>query len=86
MPLYQEYEAKILTEKGIDIRNDGIKRDIELYDPEQSLGIPVEPLKRIQTFLDEYNYLTKSSFKLRYYQVLALLFTEQFFEDHLTSK
>lgn len=85
MALYQEYEAKILTENGIDISNDGTKRDIEYYDSDQMLRLPVEPLKRIQTFLDEYNYLTKSSFKLRYYQVLALLFTEQFFEDHLTS-
>lgn len=85
MALYQEYEAKILTENGIDIQNDGTKRDIELYDRDQMLRLPVEPLKRIQTFLEEYNYLTKSSFKLRYYQVLALLFTEQFFEDHLTS-
>ncbi len=81
MALYQDYEAKILIEKGIDIRNDGIKRDIELYDPDQMLQLPVEPLERIQDFLDDYNYLTGQTFKLRYYQVLALLFTECFFND-----
>ncbi len=85
MALYQEYEAKILTENGIDISNDGTKRDIELYDSDESLRLPFEPLEKIQEFLDEYNYLTKNTFKLRYYQVLALLFTEQFFADHALS-
>ena len=79
MELYHKYETKILTENEIDIRNDGTKRDIELYDPDQTLRLPVEPLKRIQDFLDDYNYLTKNDFELRYYQVLALLFTDQFF-------
>ena len=81
MALYQDYETKILTENRIDIQNDGIKRDIELYDPDYTLQLPVEPLERIQDFLDDYNYLTGQNFKLRYYQVLALLFTECFFAD-----
>ena len=81
MALYQDYETKILTENRIDIQNDGTKRDIELYDPEQTLQLPVEPLERIQDLLDDYNYLTGQTFKLRYYQVLALLFTECFFVD-----
>ena len=81
MALYQDYETKILTENRIDIQNDGTKRDIELYDPDQTLQLPVEPLERIQDFLDDYNYLTGQTFKLRYYQVLALLFTECFFRD-----
>ena len=82
MALYQEYEAKILTENGIDITNDGIKWDIEHYDSEQVLGLPVEPLERIQDFVDDYNSRTKNTFRLRYFQVLALLFTEQFFADY----
>ena len=81
MALYQDYETKILTENRIDIQNDGTKRDIELYDPDQTLQLPLEPLERIQDFLDDYNYLTGQIFKLRYYQVLALLFTECFFAD-----
>ena len=81
MALYQDYETKILTENRIDIQNDGIKEIIGLYDPEQALQLPVEPLERIQDFLDNYNYLTGQTFKLRYYQVLALLFTECFFAD-----
>ena len=85
MALYQDYETKILTENRIDIQNDGTKRDIELYDPDQVLQLPVEPLKRIQDFLDDYNYLTDQNFKLRYYQVLALLFTECFFADQQQS-
>ena len=85
MALYQDYETKILTENRIDIQNDGIKRDIELYDPDQMLQLPVEPLERIQAFLDDYNYLTGNTFKLRYYQILALLFTEQFFADQMQS-
>ena len=81
MALYQDYETKILTENRIDIQNDGIKEIIGLYDPEQALQLPIEPLERIQDFLDDYNYLTGQNFKLRYYQVLALLFTECFFAD-----
>ena len=84
MALYQDYETKLLTENRIDIQNDGTKRDIELYDPDQTLQLPVEPLERIQDFLDDYNYLTGQTFKLRYYQVLALLFTECFFADQLS--
>ncbi len=85
MALYQEYEAKILTENGIDISSDGIKRDIELYDPEQMLQLPTASLERIQKYLDDYNYLTRNTFKLRYYQVLALLFTDQFLENQTVS-
>ena len=85
MALYQEYEASILKENGIDISNDGTKRDIEYYDPDQMLRLPIEPLERIRKFLDDYNYLTRNNFELRYYQVLALLFTEQFFADHTLS-
>ena len=81
MALYQDYETKILTENGIDIRDGGTKRDIELYDTDQILQLPAEPLERIQDFLDDYNYLTGQTFKLRYYQILALLFTEYFFAD-----
>ena len=81
MALYHDYETKLLTENSVDVQNDGTKRDIELYNPEQILQLPVEPLERIQDFLDDYNYLTGQTFKLRYYQVLALLFTEQFFAD-----
>ena len=81
MALYQDYETKILTENRIDIQDDGTKRDLELYDPDQILQLPIEPLERIQDFLNDYNDLTGQTFKLRYYQVLALLFTECFFAD-----
>ena len=86
MALYQDYETKLLTENRIDLQNDGTKRDIELYDPDQTLQLPIEPLERIQDFLDDYNYLTGQTFKLRYYQVLALLFTECFFADRQQSE
>ena len=81
MALYQDYETKILTENGIDIRDGETKRDIELYDPDQLLQLPAEPLERIRNFVDDYSSLTGQTFKPRYYQVLALLFTECFFAD-----
>ena len=81
MALYQDYEAKILTEIGIDIQDEVTKHLIQHYDSDQTLQLPAEPLERIQDFLDDYNYLTGQTFKLRYYQVLALLFTEYFFVD-----
>ena len=85
MALYQDYETKILTENGIDIRDAGTKRDIELYDLDQMLQLPAEPLERIRNFVDDYSSLTGQTFKLRYYQVLALLFTECFFADRQQS-
>ena len=85
MPLYQDYETKILTENGIDLRDNAIKQAIQWYDPEQTLQLPVESLERIQEYLEDYNYLTGNNFELRYYQILALLFTEQFFADQLLS-
>ena len=85
MALYQDYETKILIENGIDIRDDGTKRDIELYDLDQMLQLPAEPLERIRNFVDDYSSLTGQTFKLRYYQVLALLFTECFFVDRQQS-
>ena len=81
MPLYQDYETKILTENGIDLRDNAIKQVIQWYDRDQTLQLPVEPLERIQIYLEDYNYLTGNNFELRYYQILALLFTEQFFAD-----
>ena len=85
MALYQDYETKILTENGIDIRDAGTKRDIELYDPDQMLQLPAEPLERIRNFVDDYSSLTGQTFKPRYYQVLALLFTECFFANQQQS-
>lgn len=64
MALYHEYETKLLTENRIDIQNDGTKRDIELYN--LSLGLPDEPLNRIQEFLNDYSSLTKNTFEFRY--------------------
>ena len=86
MALYQDYETKILIQNRIDISNDGVKEIIQFYDPDQTLQLPVEPLGRIQDFLDDYNYLTGQTFKLRYYQILALLFTECFFADQQSDR
>ena len=85
MALYQNYETKILINNEIDIRDGGTKRDIELYDLDQMLQLPAEPLERIRNFVDDYSALTGQIFKPRYYQVLALLFTECFFTDQQQS-
>lgn len=85
MALYQDYETKILTQNRIDISNDGIKEIIQFYDRDQTLQLPAEPLERIRNFVDDYSSLTGQTFKLRYYQVLALLFTECFFTNQQQS-
>ena len=77
MTLYQAYEQKILN--GMDTSDDTIKNAIEGYD--RGLGLPIEPLDEIQEFLEQYNDVTGQNFKLRYYQILALLFTECFLSD-----
>lgn len=83
MVLYHEYEKKFLINNEIDIQDDGTKRDIELYDRGQVLHLPGESLQQIQILLDDYNDLTRNSYKLRYYQVLALFFTEEFLRDQI---
>ncbi len=77
MTRYQTYEQEILN--GIDTSDNGIKYAIEGYD--RGLGLPAEPLEKIQDFLEQYNNVTEQNFKLRYYQILALLFTECFLSD-----
>ena len=84
MALYQKYESGLLTENRIDLRDNATKLQIEYYDLE-TLQLPVGPLERIQDFLSDYNDLTGNTFELRYYQILALLFTEQFFADQKQS-
>ena len=77
MTLYQVYEQKILN--GMDLADPLIQRQVEGYDRE--LGLPLKPLEKIHDFLDDYNRVTGQNFKLRYYQILALLFTECFLSD-----
>ena len=77
MTLYQTYEQKILN--GMDLADTLIQRQVEGYDRE--LGLPLKPLEKIHDFLDDYNRVTGQNFKLRYYQILALLFTECFLSD-----
>ena len=60
MTLYQTYEQEIL--KGMDISDNLIQHQIEGY--ERELGLPLEPLERIQDFLDEYNRVTEQNFNL----------------------
>ena len=77
MTLYQTYEQKILN--GMDLADPLIQRQVEGYDRE--LGLPLKPLEKIHDCLDDYNRVTGQNFKLRYYQILALLFTECFLSD-----
>lgn len=77
MTLYQAYEQKILN--GMDLADTLIQRQVEGYDRE--LGLPLKPLEKIHDSLDDYNRVTGQNFKLRYYQILALLFTECFLSD-----
>jgi hypothetical protein len=83
--LYESIQQKIFV-SGIDPRDDSVKLQIERYTG--GLGLDEKILKKIQNDLKIYNnfvtkYQEKKEIKLRYYQILALYFTEWYF-DHIS--
>ncbi len=78
------YLSKSLLEKDIDFSNENIQAQIEKL-KDNSLWFEEKYIKKIMSYLKTYNsFLTsiwKEEVKLRYYQILALYFTEMFFDN-----
>lgn len=77
LKLYNFLEEQIFQESGFDPQKN--KYNLEEYNPD--LPLNYETLEDIKHYVDRYNILNNSSIKLRYYQILALYFTEFFFEN-----
>ncbi len=80
--LYMHIRKEFLRE-GIDLFDKSTQEKIEAYD--KSIGLDEKILDSIKTYLKDYNrFLETQQFekvKLRYYQLLALYFTEAYFRN-----
>jgi superfamily II DNA or RNA helicase len=76
--LAKRYERELLEKNQIDPRNEQTQQLIEQYAVD---SLDDTLLDRIEGFVDEYNTHVGESYDLRYYQVLALYFTEHFFRE-----
>lgn len=76
-----DYIWKNFLKEEIDLFDKNIQEKIEAYN--KSIGLDEEILDRIRKYLKEYNRFLEtqkiSPVKLRYYQLLALYFTEAYF-------
>ena len=83
LSLYDRYAKAILGENNLDpFGQRKIQQLIEDYS--RDLGLDDEILTRIERAVAEVNRLTPGpAVRLRYYQILALVFTETFFDEKL---
>ena len=57
-------------------RDPQYQRLVEAYGPPEQTGVSQDAARKIRSWVDWYNRLQASDFKLRYYQILALYFAE----------
>ena len=62
------------------------QQQVEAFASAQASGLPRPMSRKIQTWLDAYNRLRTTPFKLRYYQILALYFTEHVLAEKRAGK
>ena len=87
LKLYQHIRKSFLRE-GIDLFDKSTQEKIEAYD--KAIGVDEKILDSIKQYLKEYNHFLetvekKPKVKLRYYQLLALYFTEAYFRNRDSS-
>ncbi|GAA0504307.1 hypothetical protein GCM10008986_34800 [Salinibacillus aidingensis] len=82
--LYNQIKEDIFGEVGIDTRQPDNQRLIEEYS--KDLGLSNKIFKEIKQLVKHYNRLTKNDISLRYYQIMALYFTEKYFREYYNKK
>ena len=87
LKLYNYLRKEGLTHQDVDFRETVYQDKLELYDT--TLGLDVDILSAVQKHLKTYNTYLKSNQQqevtLRYYQILALYFSELYLtkkEEH----
>ncbi len=82
LKLYQHIRKSFLRE-GIDLFDKSTQEKIEAYD--KAIGLDEKILESIKQYLKDYNRFLETQkiekVKLRYYQLLALYFTEAYFRN-----
>lgn len=88
LKLYNRLKHELLGEFAG--RAEGHDRDyqkqVESFASRQASGLPRPMTRRIQKWLNDYNQLLSRPFALRYYQILALYFTEHVLEQKRAGK
>ncbi|CAO1659342.1 DEAD/DEAH box helicase family protein [Halomonas sp. MES3-P3E] len=88
LKLYNRLKRELLGE--FSTRAEGHDRDyqkqVESFASRQSSGLPKPIGRKIQKWLSDYNQLLSRPFTLRYYQTLALYFTEYVLEQKRAGK
>ncbi|MGO1343619.1 DEAD/DEAH box helicase family protein [Chromohalobacter japonicus] len=88
LKLYNRLKRELLGEFAV--RAEGHDRDyqkqVESFASRQSSGLPKPMGRKIQAWLDDYNRLLSRPLSLRYYQILALYFTEHVLEKKRAGK
>lgn len=88
LKLYNHLKHELLGE--FSARAEGHERDyqkqVESFASRQSSGLPKPMGRKIQKWLNDYNQLLSRPFTLRYYQILALYFTEHVLEQKRAGK
>jgi Type III restriction enzyme, res subunit len=82
LELYQQIRKNFIKD-SIDLFDKSTQRRIEIYDA--SIGLDEKILEAVKKYLKDYNRYLESqkinNVSLRYYQILALYFTEVFFRN-----
>jgi hypothetical protein len=84
LKLYTDLQKRLLDDRSISAGDEKTQRLIEYRD--RNIGFPTSLTDALKRDLDAYNELIGKKYRLRYYQILALLFTEQFFKDKQAKK
>ena len=88
LKLYNRVKRKLLGDYSGRAENHDrdFQKQVELFASRQSSGVPQPISRKIQAWLSYYNKLQSTHFSLRYYQILALYFTEHVLAEKRTGK
>lgn len=88
LKLYHGLKHELLGEFASRAENNDrdYQQQVEAFASAASSGVPQPMSRKIRSWLDSYNRLLTAPFKLRYYQILALYFTEHVLAQKRTGK
>lgn len=88
LKLYNRLKRELLGDFAAvsERHNPNYQKQVEAYASSRASGLPQPIARRIQRWLGDYNRLRSCSYTLRYYQILALYFTEHVLQQKRDGK
>jgi len=88
LKLYNRVKRKLLHDFSDRAENHDrdFQKQVENFASRQNSGVPQPISRKIQNWLSDYNKLQSAHFSLRYYQILALYFTEHVLAEKRAGK